>query len=146
MIGRKTVAQWYALLVGILLLAMGIAGVLVAAGWALFGSGSFGHAHVLAIFSLEGWGAILDLLLGLLGLATWRRAGSARLYALAVGLAFLAIGAWGIASDAWALWVLDTTLADDVLHLFVGALGVISLVASPWHVRTSTPRARLDYA
>jgi hypothetical protein len=146
MIGSRTAAQWYALVVGIALLAIGGVDLAGSLASAIFGADGFwGRTHV-TVFSLDGGRALLHLAVGLAGLACWRRPVSARVFALTAGVAYAALAAWGLLLETQVLWALHTRLADDVLHGVIGLAGVVVGAVSPLHLQPGTPRAQLDYA
>jgi uncharacterized protein DUF4383 len=125
----KTVAQIYTLTLGLLLLAIGIAGFVAEAVNEVGGS-SFGDAENVTIFRLDLWHSGLHTLAGLLALATWRRADSARIYAIAIGCFYLVIAAWGLLGFATdfeqhVFGLMQVRLADDITHAVIGLASVL---------------------
>jgi hypothetical protein len=126
-------ARLYATVVGAVLTIAGIIG--------FFYSGSFGSPgtvdDMLGIFAVNGWGNVVHLVTGLLGLAAAGYA--ARTYALAVGLFYLVIAIWGfiLGSGDSILSIVPVNTEDNVLHLVIGLVGLAAGAAS-----TATPRKR----
>ncbi|MGE5409127.1 MAG: DUF4383 domain-containing protein [Syntrophothermus sp.] len=126
-------ARLYAAAVGVLLVAVGIAG--------FFYTASFGApgdvAPALGVLRVNGWMNLLHLLAGAAGLLA---AGVAsRGYALAVGILFTVLGVWGLTlgSDAAILGFLPAAGGDEALHLVLGLLGLAAAAATP---RRAAPR------
>jgi hypothetical protein len=127
-------ARFYATAVGALLVILGIVG--------FFYGSSFGSpgtlAHTLGAFRTNGWGNLLWIVLGALGLVL---AGTAsRAYALATGLLLTVLGIWGLALSPGAaiLGFLPAAGADEALDLTLGLLGLLAAAAP----RTESARAR----
>jgi hypothetical protein len=121
-------ARLYALVVGSVLMMAGIVGFFYNAH---FGSGNdvFGDdqsVKVFGIFTVNGWDNVVHILAGAVGLLAAGYA--ARLYAFGVGIAYLVIAIWGfiIGSGDAILTIGPVNTADNVLHLIVGALGVLA--------------------
>ncbi len=119
-------ARLYATLVGAVLTTAGIVG--------FFYSASFGSPgsveEMLGAFAVNGWDNALYILTGALGLLV---AGfAARLYALLVGIAYVALALWGFAigSGGSILGFLPVNTADDFLHLALGVLGVAAAMGT----------------
>ncbi len=121
----RTRAQFYALGMGLVLLAIGVAGFIILA----FENKIVGP-----------WNSTAYTLGGLLGLATWRRADSARAYAIGVGLFYGLLASWGFLAFGHVvgypyLGLLSHTFAGAIFHI---ALGVVSFTigfTSPRHGR-----------
>jgi hypothetical protein len=128
-------ARLYATVVGAVLTILGIVG--------FFYSSSFGSPgtvdDMFGIFSVNGWGNVVHLATGLLGLAAAGYA--ARTYALAVGLFYLVIAVWGfiIGSGDAILSIVPVNGGDNVLHLVIGlfGLGAGAASAAPSRARTA---------
>lgn len=129
-------ARLYATVAGAVLTILGIVG--------FFYSSSFGSPgttdDMFGIFTVNGWGNVLHLATGLLGLAASGYA--ARTYALAVGLFYLVIAVWGfiIGGGESILSIVPVNGGDNVLHLIIGVLGLGAGAASaaPSRARTAT--------
>ena len=87
------------------------------------------------IFEVNGWHNIVHILSGLLGLALWRRADSARLYALAFGATYLVVTVWGFITSDQVLWLVPVNSPDNVLHLLIAVAGIAAGLTSPPHTR-----------
>jgi hypothetical protein len=128
-------ARLYAALVGAMLVVFGIVG--------FFYSASFGSPgevdDVLGAFAVNGWENVLHILAGSLGLLV---AGfAARQYSLLLGAFYLAIAFWGFAlgSGEAILGFLPVNPADNLLHLVLGALGVLAALATPAPKKKTAP-------
>jgi hypothetical protein len=127
-------ARLYATLVGAALVVAGILG--------FFYSASFGSPgtvdDVFGAFAVNGWHNVLHVLTGALGLLVAGYA--ARQYSLLLGVAYVALAAWGfvLGGDATILGFLPVDAADDVLHLVLGLLGIAAALATPGPARTET--------
>jgi hypothetical protein len=120
-------ARLYASAAGALLVVLGVVGY-------FYGS-SFGSPgtldHTLGALRTNGWGNLLWVAVGALGLLT---AGSfSRAYALGAGLLFTVLGVWGLALDPGAaiLGFLPAAGADEALHLTRGILGLLAAAGTP---------------
>jgi hypothetical protein len=122
-----TPAQLYALSFGAVLLLVGILGFIADSS---FGSGSDVQGDDFIIFEVNGWHNIVHILSGLLGLALWRRADTARAYALGFGAVYLAVTIWGFITGDNVLWLLPVDTADNFLHLAIALTGLAAGLAS----------------
>ena len=120
-------ARLYAAVVGALLVVLGILG--------FFYSASFGGAdsveEALGSLRVNAWLNVLYLVIGSLGLLL---AGVAsRPYALATGVLFTALAAWGwaIGSDDLVLGFLPAAGGNEALHLALGLLGLAAAAGTP---------------
>jgi hypothetical protein len=123
----RTPAQLYALLFGIVLLAVGILGFIADSS---FGTGSDVDGSDFIVFEVNGWHNIVHILSGLLGLALARRRDTARAYALGFGAVYLAVTIWGFITGDQVLWLIPVDAADNVLHLLIAAAGLAAGLAS----------------
>jgi len=124
----KTPAQLYALVFGGVLLAVGILGFIADSS---FGSGADVDGSDLIIFEVNGWHNLVHIASGLVGLALWRSAASARLFALGFGAVYLVVTVWGFITGDNVLWLLPVDLADNLLHLAIAGAGLAAGLASP---------------
>jgi hypothetical protein len=120
-------ARLYATAVGALLVVLGIVG--------FFYGSSFGSPgmldHTVGVLRTNGWGNILWVVVGALGLLT---AGAAsRTYALTAGLLLTMLGVWGLTLDPGAavLGFLPAAGADEALNLTLGLLGLLAAAGTP---------------
>jgi hypothetical protein len=133
---RLTPAQLYALSFGAVLLLVGILGFIADSS---FGSGSDVQGDDFIIFEVNGWHNIVHILSGLLGLALWRRADTARAYALGFGAVYLAVTIWGFITGDNVLWLIPVDTADNFLHLAIALTGIAAgLVSEPERRRGHT--------
>jgi hypothetical protein len=120
-------ARLYATLIGAALVVAGILG--------FFYSSSFGSPgtvdDVLGVLAVNGWHNVVHVLTGALGLLVAGYA--ARWYALWLGLAYVAIAAWGfvLGGGASILGFFPVDTADNLLHLALGLLGLAAAAATP---------------
>jgi hypothetical protein len=134
----RTPAQLYALLFGIVLLAVGIFGFIADSS---FGTGSDVDGSDFIVFEVNGWHNIVHILSGLLGIALARRRDTARAYALGFGAVYLVVTIWGFVTGDQVLWLIPVDDADNVLHLLIAAAGLTAGLASREHtVSRTTPR------
>jgi Domain of unknown function (DUF4383) len=134
---EKTPAQLYALLFGAVLLVVGIAGFVADSS---FATGSNVEGSDLIIFEVNGWHNIVHIASGLVGLALWRSAASARWYALGFGAIYLVVAVWGFATGTHVLWLASVDAADNVLHLAIAVTGLVAGLSSPAPAAVPTPR------
>lgn len=127
----RTAAQVYALTLGLLLLAAAVVGFVL-------------HPLGLAASSFDYWHDGSYVLVGLLGLATWRRADSARIFALSCGLLYFVLGAWGVAASIASIEDVGFVLVEphpvrDGLLAGVGITGIAIGSFSPRHGKYRLP-------
>jgi len=141
----KTVAQVYTLALGLVFVAIGIAGFVAQATIAATGSGSFDDAPHVTIFTLDPWHSGLYTLAGLLGLATWRRADSARVYTILLGAIYLVVAGCGFVELGFGLGhrifgLMDVRPADNILHAAISLASMVIGFTSPRHGTYPLPR------
>jgi hypothetical protein len=127
MTANRTPAQIYALAFGATLLLVGILGFVVDSS---FDTGSAVQGDDLIVFEVNGIHNLIHIASGLLGLALWRRADSARLYALGFGAVYLLVTIIGFADGDTVLGLIPVNTEDNLLHLAIGALGIAAGLAS----------------
>ena len=143
----RTPAQWYCLLAGLALLLGGIFGFIADASFdtsttsdgdatgnadgALQGDGFLG-------FEVNGWHNIVHLASGLLLLAAFRRRGPARTVALAFGLVYGVVTVIGLIDGNDVLGLIPVNPADNVLHIALSALGIVTGLMSRGDDRDQT--------
>lgn|SRR5512132_3018691 len=136
---ERSPAQIYALVFGITLVAAGIVG--------FFYSSDFGDPGkvdgVLGILDVNGWHNLVHILTGLLGLAVFASYANARLYAIGLGVVYVAIAIAGfIAGDGSNLLsIIPVNTEDNFLHLLIGIAGLGSGFATPAVPPPTTMRA-----
>jgi hypothetical protein len=120
-------ARLYASFLGAALVAFGIVGFFYSASF-----GSPGEVEdALGLFAVNGWSNVLHVLTGALGL--YLAGYASRAYALGIGAAYMALGLWGFAlgSGAAILEVIPVNTGTNLLHLVLGALGILAALAGP---------------
>jgi vacuolar-type H+-ATPase subunit I/STV1 len=126
---QRSPAQKCAVLLGVLLVAAGIAG--------FFYNGTFTsneriHDDLLGAFSVNGWSNTLHILLGIWGLAVASSWSSARNFGYAAGLLLVALGAWGLilGTGQSILSIVPANSAIDFARLVLGVIAVLSAIAT----------------
>jgi hypothetical protein len=145
----RSPAQVYALVVGVLLTALGIAGFFWGASFAIGTSAGVEQGFLLGILAVNGWHNVLHLITGVVGLAVAGDAASARLYTLAVGAIYLVLGILGFVADSndALLGLFAVNAEANVLDLVIAvagmSLGLVLLREPGARERTSdTPAGR----
>ena len=135
----RTPAQWYCTLAGLALLLAGIFGFIADAS---FDTGSSGDTDATGNadgalqgdgflgFEVNGWHNVVHLLSGLVLMAAMRRRGSAKTVAIAFGLVYGLVAVIGLIDGSDVLGFIPVNPADNVLHIALSALGVITGVVS----------------
>ena len=120
---RRTPAQWYCLLAGLTLLLAGALGFLVDA---TFDTGSGIDGDELVVFEVNGIHNLVHIASGLLLLAASPKRASARAVAIAFGLVYGVVTIIGLIDGETVLGLLPVNAADNVLHIALSALGLIT--------------------
>jgi hypothetical protein len=137
---HRSPAQVFALVIGLTLVAAGIAGFFYNAS---FSTGDdLPRDAVIGILDVNGWHNVVHIATGVLGLALARSYDGARLYALGGGAAYLAVTVAGfIAGDGGEiLGLIPVNTEDNVLHLLIAIAGLGAGFATP-AVQPPTVRA-----
>jgi len=147
--GRRrglTPAQWYCLLVGLSLLLAGALGFLADASFDV-GTGADGDRLGNADGQLQGdgflgfevnaWHNIVHLVSGLVLLAAFRRRGPAKAVALAFGVVYGLVAIIGLIDGGDVLGIIPVNGADNVLHIALSALGILTSLMSRGGARRS---------
>jgi vacuolar-type H+-ATPase subunit I/STV1 len=136
---QRSPAQKCAVLLGVLLVAAGIAG--------FFYNGTFTsneriHDDLLGAFSVNGWSNTLHILLGIWGLAVASSWSSARNFGYAAGLLLVALGAWGLilGTGQSILSIVPANSAIDFARLVLGVIAVLSAIATSPEPEPTTAR------
>jgi hypothetical protein len=120
-------ARLYTTAAGAALVVFGIVG--------FFYSASFGSPgevkEAFGIFAVNGWDNVLYILAGVLGLIAADYA--SRRYSLWIGAFFIGLALWGftIGSGEAILGFLPVNGGDNLLHIVLGALGVLAALGTP---------------
>jgi hypothetical protein len=128
---RKTPAMLYAGVVGAVLVLAGIIGFFYNAE---FTSDESVRDAVFGVLDVNGWHNVVHILTGAIGLLAYG-AGvyAARTYAMALGIVYLIVAAWGfmVGDGDSILSIIPVNTEDNVLHLLLGVGGVWAAFATP---------------
>ena len=127
----RSPAQVYALVIGLTLVAGGIAGFFYNAS---FSTGdAIERDAVLGILDVNGWHNVVHIATGVLGLAMAGSYDGSRVYAVALGVVYLLIALAGfIAGDGGEIFgLIPVNTEDNVFHLLVGFAGLGAGLATP---------------
>jgi hypothetical protein len=95
-----------------------------------FGIGANAHTVKFHGVDYNGWHAVAGFALFTPGLFVWRRAGLARVYALAVVLGLLITAGWGLLDEnPLGILSLPDQQADAIFHVTVASIFVLPLLA-----------------
>ena len=121
----------YAGVVGAVLVVAGIIGFFYNAD---FTTDESVRDAVFGVLDVNGWHNIVHILTGVLGLLAFG-AGvhAARNYALALGVVYLVVAAWGfvVGDGESILSIIPVNTEDNVLHLLLGVGGLGAAYATP---------------
>lgn len=138
---RDATARTAALIVGIVFLAVGVAGFIpgITTDYDLMEfAGHESQAMLLGVFQVSILHNVVHLVFGVTGIALARRADTARAFLIGGGLIYLALLVYGLAVDQGSdANVVPLNDADNWLHLVLG-IGMIALGALTWD-RSVTP-------
>jgi hypothetical protein len=128
---ERSPAQVYALVIGLTLVAAGIAGFFYNASFST-GDGTARDA-VLGILDVNGWHNIVHIASGAIGLFVAGSYGGARAYALGLGAVYLLVTLLGfIAGDGEEIFnLIPVNTEDNFLHLLIGIAGIGAGLATP---------------
>jgi hypothetical protein len=128
---RSTPAMLYAGVVGAVLVVAGIVGFFYNAE---FTSDESVRDAVFGILDVNGWHNVVHILTGVLGLLAYAAgAYAARSYALALGVVYLVVAAWGfvVGDGDSILSIIPVNTEDNILHLLLGVAGVGAALTTP---------------
>ena len=128
MLTGRTPAQLYALVFGVVLVVVGIAGFFVDAG---FGTGSDVEGDEIIIFEVNGWHNLVHIASGVLALIAAPNPDYARGFAYAFGPVYAVVTIWGFALSDSVFGLIPVNGADNVLHLGIALIGIAAALASP---------------
>jgi hypothetical protein len=138
---RSSPSMLYAGVVGAVLVVAGIIGFFYNA---TFTSDESVRDAVFGLLDVNGWHNVVHILTGVLGLLAFRAgAHAARTYALALGVVYLVVAAWGfvVGDGDSILSIVPVNTEDNILHLLLGVAGVGAAFATPAEARASAPPA-----
>ncbi len=121
---RRTPAQWYCLLAGLSLLLAGIAGFIADSSFDT-GDGIQG-GELLSIFEVNGIHNLIHRASGLLLLAASPKRASAKTVAIAFGVVYGVVTIIGLIDGEDVLGLIPVNPADNILHIALSALGLIT--------------------
>jgi hypothetical protein len=127
--GDRTIAQWFDLIVGAVLVIVGIAGFFVESD---FGSVPKDASYdKLLGFEVNGWHNIVHIATGALLLWASTRADLAKRVTLAFGVVYALVSIIGLIQGDRILNIIPVNPADNGLHIALAALALIVGFMSP---------------
>ena len=134
----KTLAQVYALTLGVVLVAVGLLGFVVEPS---FGIGDSAQRGTLIAFDINGWHNLVHVLSGVVGILLAGTAAKARLYCLGYGIVYVLVTILGfvVGDGGLLLSLIPINTADNLLHLAIAVTGIAVGLASP---AGTAPRGR----
>jgi hypothetical protein len=121
---HDTPAQTYAALAGLFLLVLGVL-ALIFTSVEFETAGAAADGPEFLVWSVNGWTAVLWIVLGSLGLLTVLRLPSARAFALGAGLLFALVALWGSLDGESVAGVLPATTANNATYAVLAVLGLL---------------------
>jgi hypothetical protein len=120
----RTPVQWYALVGGALMLAIGV--IALATNGLSFGTVSNAPGDDFIIWRMNGWDTIAYMALGGLGLFAAARIDASRMFAMTAGVILVAAAVWGFidGNDVASVFAVDTT--DNITNAALGGLGLLA--------------------
>jgi hypothetical protein len=130
---RRSPAQLYALVFGIVLVAAGILGFFYESSFATGDDTLVERDAVLGILDVNGWHNVVHILSGLVGLAVAGSYANARMYALGFGAVYIVVAILGfIYGDGDSIFkLIPVNTEDNVLHVLIGVAGLGAGMATP---------------
>src|SRR4051794_13253592 len=125
---RRTFAQWYCLVAGVVLVVAGLLGFIADSS---FDTGSAIQGDKFLGFEVNGWHNLVHLASGIVLLAAANTRPTAKTVALAFGVVYGLVTIWGLIDGDEVLNVIPVNPADNVLHLFLAAAAILSAYVSP---------------
>ena len=126
---KRSSAQTFALLVGVVFLLVGILGFIpgIVSEHDTKFIGQDGDSELLGIFQINFLHNLVHVIFGVAGIAMAKRTDSARTYLLGGGVIYLVVFLYGVLIDFGSdANIINLNAADNVLHLVLG-LGMIGL-------------------
>jgi hypothetical protein len=120
---RRTPAQWYCLLAGLSLLLAGVLGFISDSS---FDTGDGLQGDLFLGFEVNAIHNVIHVASGLVLLAASPRRASARAVALAFGVVYGLVAIIGLNDGEDVLGLIPINSADNVLHIALAALGIIT--------------------
>ena len=138
---RRSPAQVYALVFGVVLVAAGILGFFYEAS---FSSGDdAAREAVLGILDVNGWHNLVHIASGVVGLAVAGSYANARMYALGFGAIYIVVAILGfIYGNGDEIFdIIPVNTEDNVLHVLIGVAGLGAGMATPSEPAPTTTAA-----
>jgi hypothetical protein len=119
----KTLAQVYALTLGVVLVAVGMLGFIVEPSFAI---GDSAQRGTLIAFDINGWHNVVHVLSGVVGIALAGTAAKARLYCIGYGIVYTVVSILGfvVGDGGLLLSLIPINTADNLLHLAIALTGI----------------------
>lgn len=142
----RTPAQWYCLLVGLVLLAVGALGFLVNSS---FGEASLGldlndgehiNGDLLLGLEVSGLHNVVHIASGLVLLLAAASRGIAKTVALTFALVYVVVTVIGFLDGDDVLGVIPVNTADNFLHTGIAVVGLLAALVSPGDNRPSATK------
>ncbi len=125
--GTRTPAQWFCLVVGVVLVAAGILGFITDSS---FDTGTPLNGDKLLGLEVNGWHNLVHIASGAFLLAMSPKRASAKTGALAFAAIYVVVTIIGLADGNDVFGLFPVNPADNVLHIAISALGIVSGVIS----------------
>jgi hypothetical protein len=110
----RSIAQWFCLIVGAVLVLVGLLGFLVNSE---FNTGDAVAGDTLIVFEVNGWHNVVHILTGAFLLAMSPKHKTARTGALAFAAAYAVVTIYGLVDGDDVLTLVPINAADNVLHI-----------------------------
>jgi hypothetical protein len=130
-VDERSPAQVFALVIGLTLVAAGIAGFFYNAG---FETGDdLPRDAVIGVLDVNGWHNLVHIATGVIGLVLAGSYDGARLFAIAAGAVYLVVAVAGfLAGDGGEIaGLIVVNTEDNVLHLLIAIAGLGAGLATP---------------
>ena len=130
---RRSPAQLYALVFGIVLVAAGILGFFYESSFATGDDTLVERDALLGILDVNGWHNVVHIASGVVGLAVVGSYANARLYALGFGAIYIVVAILGFiyGSGDEIFDIIPVNTEDNVLHVLIGVAGLAAGMATP---------------
>ncbi|MGH2942150.1 MAG: DUF4383 domain-containing protein [Solirubrobacteraceae bacterium] len=120
---QRTPAQWFALLAGLFLAAVGVLTL-------AFNDVDFGATRdptEFLIWKVSGWNTILWMAMGVIGLFSSMRVDASRAYGIEAMIVFGALAVWGFVDTGYdTMGVFGIGTAGNITHAIIGGLGAVA--------------------
>jgi hypothetical protein len=139
----RTIAQWFALVAGLVLVLVGLLGFIADSG---FGSGSDVQGDSFLGFEVNGWHNLVHILTGALLLAGAKKRSTAKTVTLIFGAAYVVVTLIGLIDGNDIIGLIPVNPADNVLHLILALASLAASFASDGDDRDHTAGHRTGTA